>query len=173
MRSTLLCVLLLAVALCGAHAIAFAPNANITMLTTSYGWNDNSPPSADIAFPKGSGHPTIHSVATEGNGSYADPITFATDQKEFAPGTYVYVVHLRKYFIMEDECDECDADWNKGKYHIDLWMGPDKASPEPALDNCEAKITRDKAVVIVNPDRNLPVEYTKLFINGECTAKIY
>lgn len=47
---------------------------------TSYGWNDNSPPSAQIAYPG------LHKLATEGSGTYNDPITFATDKDEIPIG---------------------------------------------------------------------------------------
>jgi len=131
------------------------------------------PPGADIAFPKNGGYPTHHNIATEGAGSYADPITFATDQKEFAPGTIVYVPYLQKYFIMEDECVACDGDWKNGKYHIDLWMGPNnKVQPQPALENCEDFITRN-APVTTQPANNLPVDQTPLFDGSKCTAKIH
>jgi hypothetical protein len=51
---------------------------------------------------------------------YSDPCTFATDADEIAPGTIIYVPSVKKYYIMEDECVECDGDWNKAtpKYHI-------------------------------------------------------
>jgi len=164
-------VLVLCLIVGGTFAFKFGETIN--MYTTSYGWNDNSPPSADIAFPKSDGNPTLHNKATEGNGTYNDPITFATDQHEFKPGTRVYVPHLRKYFIMEDECVECDQDWKNHKYHIDLWMGPQKSQPEPALNDCEEKITRDSAPVIVNPTQNLTVDTTPLFSDGKCTAHMY
>jgi len=167
MKITLILFVVVAISYC------YGAIQNITMLTTSYGFNDNSPPSAQISFPHSGGYPTLHNLATEGKGTYDDPITFATDQKEFGPGTRVYVVHLHKYFIMEDECEACDSDWKKGKYHIDLWMGPQHSCPEPALDNCEAHITQSNAVVIVNPPTNLIVSTTPLFDGTKCTAVIY
>jgi len=88
---------------------------------TSYGYNDNDDGNygtAQIAYPQ------IHSIATEDLGTYSQPVTFATDQNEFAPGTIIYVPHLEKYFIMEDGCVECTSDWNNRIYHVDLWMGP-------------------------------------------------
>ena len=46
------------------------------------------------------------------------------------PGTKVWVPRVKKYFIMEDGCDECSEDWNghgpnggPGLRHIDLWLG--------------------------------------------------
>eukprot|EP01113_Clastostelium_recurvatum_P003899 TRINITY_DN1171_c0_g1_i1.p1 TRINITY_DN1171_c0_g1~~TRINITY_DN1171_c0_g1_i1.p1 ORF type:complete len:170 (-),score=48.67 TRINITY_DN1171_c0_g1_i1:103-612(-) len=146
---------------------------NVTMTTTSYGYDDNSPPSAEIAFPHSDGYPTLHNLATETNGTYGNPITFATNKAEYKPGTIVYVVHLRKYFIMEDECGDCDADWKKGKHHIDLWMGPQHTSSSGALNDCEDKVTRDNAIVIVDPPNNLPVETTLMFQNNQCTVKLF
>ena len=76
----------------------------ITGECTSYAWDDNSPPSAEIAYPKNEGYPTAHNLATEGTGAYNSPITMATDKSEIAIGSLVYVPYLRKYFIMEDAC---------------------------------------------------------------------
>src|SRR3954454_20637602 len=71
---------------------------------TFYGWWDNTPPGGDIAYPQ------IHSTAG-GKGTYDDPITFATSTAELKAGTKVWVPRVRKYFIMEDGCDECSDDW--------------------------------------------------------------
>jgi hypothetical protein len=137
------------------------------MYVTSYGYNDNSPPSADIAYP------VIHSKATEGKGTYSDPITFATDRSEISPGSIVYVPFLQKYFIMEDDCVECDSDWSSGHhYHIDLWMGPQHSSSASALYACEDKVTRN-ASVILSPSHTLTVDTTPLFKNNKCTAHIH
>ncbi|GAB2699903.1 hypothetical protein [Kitasatospora kifunensis] len=144
-----------------------ADSQTVSAYVTSYGYNDDGNGhygTAQIAYPQ------IHQQATEGSGAYNDPSTFATDQNEFAPGTIIYVPHLQKYFIMEDGCTECSQDWQNGKYHVDLWMGPASSQPEPALDDCEASITRDSAEIIANPDSGLPVDTTPMFSNGQCTA---
>jgi hypothetical protein len=147
---------------------AAAPSRAVAMYVTSYGYDDNSPPSTQIAYP------VIHSQATEGAGTYDDPTTFATDRTELAPGTLIYVPHLRKYFVMEDDCAECDTDWEQQrKYHVDLWQGPQQASPQPALSDCEAMVTRESAPVVVNPPSTLAVDRTPLFVNGRCTAHVY
>ncbi len=163
----------LSVHLAGSPVHAASASKTIKMYVTSYGYNDNSPPSAIIAFPKSDGNPTLHNKATEGSGAYSDPITFATDASEFKPGTRVYVPFLEKYFIMEDECTECDSDWSHGKYHIDLWMGPQKSSNANALYNCEDYITRNSTSVITSPSTSLTVDTTPLFKNNTCTAKIH
>src|SRR5437764_10053547 len=88
-----------------------------SMYVTLYGWLDNSPPGNAIAYPQ------IHSGAG-GTGTYSDPVTFATDSAELAPGTRVYVSYMKKYFIMEDDCAQCDTDWSSSRLrHIDLWAG--------------------------------------------------
>lgn len=155
-------------AVVGSTAIhAASASKTITMYVTSYGFNDNSPPSANIAYP------VKHKKATEGKGTYSDPITFATDRSELAPGTIVYVPFLQKYFIMEDDCVECDSNWNHGHhYHIDLWMGPQHSSNANTLYACENKVTRNTSV-IVKPANNLTVDTTPLFSNNKCTAHLH
>lgn len=123
---------------------------------TFYGFLDNSPPGKAIAFP------VIHSEAG-GVGTFKNPITFATDKNEFAPGTIVYVPFLKKYFIMEDDCVQCDTDFQTShKLHIDLWTGGDANSGQDLI-NCEDSLTRNSAQVIVHPASNLAVNTQPLF----------
>ncbi len=126
-----------------------------THLVTWYGWPDNSPPGPGIAYP------TIHSVAG-GTGTYADPITFATDPKEFAPGTILYVPFIEKYVIMEDACAQCITDWSSGKRHIDIWMNSD-ASHGSALLACQDGWTRSAVDVEISPPPDRPVTTPPLF----------
>eukprot|EP01088_Endostelium_zonatum_P013018 TRINITY_DN27365_c0_g1_i1.p1 TRINITY_DN27365_c0_g1~~TRINITY_DN27365_c0_g1_i1.p1 ORF type:complete len:183 (-),score=26.56 TRINITY_DN27365_c0_g1_i1:37-585(-) len=140
------------------------------MQVTSYGFNDNSPPSAQIAYPRNAGYPTLHNQATETSGTYNDPITFATSKAEIPIGTKIYIPFLSKYFIMEDDCTQCDSDWKSGRRHVDLWMGPQYSSNTNSLDNCEGYISKSSANVIVNPPSNLGVCQTKMFQNNQCTA---
>jgi hypothetical protein len=147
------------------------PSRSISMSVTLYSFDDNSPPSADIAYPKDEGYPTVHNQATEGKGTYNDPITFATDKRELAVGSIVYVPYLEKYFVMEDDCTECDNDWsNQHKYQIALWIGPQTSSPPRVLSACEDQLTRDSTTIVVNPARNLRVDTTPLFTHDTCTA---
>jgi hypothetical protein len=127
---------------------------------TLYGWPDNSPPGGAIAYPKSDGYPTLHNTAG-GTGTYSNPITYATDKSELAVGTKVYYSYLKRYFIMEDDCVECDSDWNKGKSHIDLWIGGQGGSSSKVID-CEDALTRT-GTVIVNPPSTEPVDTTPLF----------
>ena len=90
--------------------------------------------------------------AAGGTGTFADPITFATDKSEFAPGTVLYVPFIEKYVIMEDDCAECDTDWSAHqKHHIDIWMNSSAAESSNALIQCEDSWTRTAADVEVNP----------------------
>ena len=135
---------------------------------TLYGWPDNSPPGNGIAFPANQGNPTIHNAAG-GTGTYSDPVTFATDQSELAPGTRVYYPYLHRYFIMEDECVECDADWNNGIRHIDMWVGGQGGNTNSVI-NCEDNLTQGSSAVIVSPPTNEPVDTTPLFNSSTNTC---
>jgi hypothetical protein len=133
---------------------------NISTFVTLYGWVDNSPPGNGISGGR------IHSHAG-GTGTFSDPVTYATSVKEQPYGTRIYIPYMKKYFIHEDECTECDHDWNNGhKYRTDLWAGGDKNSlknPEKsALLNCEDALTRH-ATIIVNPAAGLPVNTSPIF----------
>ena len=150
------------------HAPAAQASTTHSFYVTLYGWPDNSPPGGDIAFPASGGYPTIHDSAG-GTGTYSDPITFATDQSELAPGTRVYYPFLHRYFIMEDECTECDQDWSQGKYHIDLWIGG-QGGDSNAVINCEDALTQDSADVIIDPPSNESVDTTPLFDSGSNTC---
>jgi hypothetical protein len=145
-------------------------------LVTLYGWPDNSPPGDAIAYPENEGYPTIHNVAS-GTGTYANPITYATDKSELAIGTIVYYPYLHRYFIMEDDCTECDEDWTgsgpdggPGLYHIDLWIGGEGGNSNDVI-NCEDDLTQNSEQVIINPPSNEPVDTTPLF--NSSTNKCY
>jgi hypothetical protein len=136
---------------------------------TFYGAADNTPRgSRTIAYP------TVHREAG-GTGTYRDPTTFATDRTELPVGTRIYVAPLRRYFVMEDDCTECDADWqghgpNGGPRfpHVDLWAG---AATDKGIVRCENSLTRDGlSAVLVNPPPNLPVSPGPLYDNGRCAG---
>lgn len=159
-----------ALALLGLTVSSGSARASTTrnFLVTLYGWPDNSPPGDAIAYPEDGGYPTIHNVAS-GTGTYSDPITYATDQAELPIGTIVYYPYLHRYFIMEDDCTECDEDWTgqgpdggPGPYHIDLWIGGQNGNSNDVI-NCEDNLTQNSAPVIVNPPGNEPVDTTPLF----------
>ena len=155
---------------------AHADSSTQTFLVTLYGWPDNSPPGNAIAYPENGGYPTIHDVAS-GTGTYDDPITFATDQAELPIGTIVYYPYLHRYFIMEDDCTECDEDWTgsgpdggPGLYHIDLWINGEDAQSSDDVINCEDNLTQNSAEVIINPPSDEAVDTTPLFDSSSDTC---
>ncbi|WP_051452174.1 RICIN domain-containing protein [Actinospica robiniae] len=163
-------LLTIALTVLGLAAATTPAQASTTrnFLVTLYGWPDNSPPGNDIAYPKSDGNPTIHNAAG-GTGTYANPITYATDKSELAVGTIVYYPYLHRYFIMEDDCVECDEDWTgsgpdggPNLYHIDLWIGGQGGNSNDVI-NCEDDLTQDSEAAIVNPPNNEPVDTTPLF----------
>jgi hypothetical protein len=130
---------------------------------TFYGWPDNSPPGNAIAYPKNGGFPTVHNAAG-GTGTYADPITFATDQAEFASGTILYASVIEKYLVMEDDCAECDTDWSTAKkWHIDVWMNSNASANSNAVLSCENQWTQMTTTVEVAPPPGRTITTPPLF----------
>lgn len=140
--------------------------SRVNAYVTYYGWYDNTPPGCSTAY----------AGCVNGNGSYAHPITFASDSKEFPVGTIVYYPTVEKYFKMRDDCSECDADWQgKGPdggpllHHIDLWIGG-KGGKEWDVIRCEDALTQGLpngtpllTPLIVNPPANLPTSTQPLY----------
>jgi len=159
---------LLAAATSGATQTATTAKrpAWVDAYVTYYGWYDNTPPGCAIAYGGCAG----------GTGTYANPITFASDSKEFPVGTIVYYPTLEKYFRMGDDCSECDADWQgKGPdggprlHHLDLWIGG-RGGKEWDVIRCEDALTQGmpagsplQTPLIVNPPSNLPTSTQPLF----------
>jgi hypothetical protein len=171
LAATVAAACLVVVSAVGAIMAALPAEAATTQQTflTFYGWYDNTPPGNDISYPK------IHSGAG-GKGTFADPITFATSSAEQKPGTKIWVPRVRKYFIMEDSCQECGADWSghgpnggPGLRHLDLWLGGkggnafDAINCEDALTNYNANGTPTLEPVVVNPPSNEPFDSTPIF----------
>lgn len=158
---------------------------SVTVWLTWYGYNDNSGQtenqhgSADIAYPKSDGYPTLHNHATEGKGTYTDPVTFAAPNKDlkttFPIGSIIYVPLVKKYFIMEDECGDDDPQGcQHGTNHVDLWMGPPSASNGTKLDDCEGNATPNNTVkVTINPSSTLSVDTSTMFKNNQCLIHLY
>jgi len=134
---------------------------------TFYAAGDNCPPGPAIAYPKGSACPTCKHTEAGGTGTYADPITYAGAKLATPPGTIIYINKYQKYFIMEDECEECDNDWNSNrKWHVDGWIGgPNIAN---GTTDCENALSVSSATIIVNATSGKTVNSTALFANGRC-----
>jgi hypothetical protein len=151
-----------------AGSAARSKTRTVKAFVTLYGYADNSPPGRAIA------HPCIHKVAG-GTGTFRDPVTFATDVREVVWCKKIYVPHMKRYFIHEDECVQCDHDWARShKYRFDMWAGGDassKGNPErAALFACENTWTRANSiadpknpVIRIDPPANLPVTKARIF----------
>jgi hypothetical protein len=140
-----------------------APGRTQAVYMTFYGWPDNSPPGGAIAYPKNGGFPTVHN-AEGGTGTYADPITFATDEAEFPVGTLLFAPVIEKYLVMEDDCAECDTDWSSSqRWHIDVWMNSNGTDDSNAVLDCEDQWTKSTTVVEVNPPPGRPATAPPLF----------
>ena len=162
------CAVIVAAGLGVAAPRAGAQTTAVKAFMTLYGYEDNSPPGTVIS------HPCIHARAG-GAGTYANPITFATDTAELPYCQIVYVPYMQRYFIHEDECSQCDQNWNAGhRYRFDMWAGGDASSrrqPErKALARCESAWTRansandpDNPTVEIDPPPNLPVTPAPIF----------
>jgi len=139
--------------------------SNITSELTFYGAGDNCPPGGAIAYP------IIHQEAG-GNGTWTNPITCASAPNWLSPGSKIYIPHYKKYFIMEDSCEECITDWvTRGKYHVDGWLGPDTI--EHGSTDCEVQLTLSATTITLNPADNHAVDTTPLFScnsQGTCTC---
>ena len=64
-----------------------------------------------------------------------------------------------------DQCEECISDWSKGKWHVDLWMGPTTIQSGPDLIACENALTLSKTTIETNPPATYPVITTPLYNN--------
>ncbi|KAK4506086.1 hypothetical protein PRZ48_004051 [Zasmidium cellare] len=110
---------------------------------TFYGFPDNDPPSADIAYDCGRGN------KAGGKGTYADPRTFASAPGEFNKCEIIWDPYTEKYLIFEDTCAQCESDWNNGQYHIDIWTGSSSQSGGQAQIDCEDQLTPSRGHNVV------------------------
>jgi len=167
-RLAVLAAVLTVVAACGGAppaATGVAPSAPaapapahgvVVVEVTFYGALDNDPPgSTEIAYPNGR-HP-----AAGGTGTYADPITAASDPRELPPGTLLYAPQLQAYLVMEDDCADCIEQWEHRRVaHVDVWAG----MSGPGLLACEQALTPDAPVPLeVNPPPGRPTDPRPLY----------
>lgn len=151
-----------------AHAAPLSVTTTRMVWITFYAARDNDPAgSRDIAYP---GPAPRHAQATADIGSFDHPITLASDQRWLPVGTRVYVASLHKYYVMEDQCVECEADFSHGFHHVDLYMSD---SVQPGVIAAEDQATKDQAensLIAVNPPPNWPVDATPLYTDSGGSA---
>jgi hypothetical protein len=135
-----------------------------SVVITFYGAADNDPPgSTEIAYPN------AHHRAAGGTGTYADPLSLAADPRAVKVGTLVYYPPLQKYFVMEDDCAQCIAEWRSSRIpHIDLWTGN---STGQGIIECENALTPDNRVAVeLNPPPGRPVNTRPLYGAKGCSG---
>jgi hypothetical protein len=117
-----------------------------TGFVTGYSYYDNDPPGTSaIAYESVMPNRT----GAGGSGTFTDPITAAVPSGTLAPGTKVYVPHVKRYFIVEDECATSHSAPNGCTADLDLWVDG-RTAGEASSDACMARITGDYQY-IVNP----------------------
>jgi hypothetical protein len=69
-------------------------------------------------------------------------------------------VRLAKYFVMEDDCEDCITEWGADhRPHVDLWM----AATGATLPACEAALTPAAPVPLeIKPPADRPVDLRPL-----------
>jgi len=160
---------------------------------TAYGYPDNTPPSAAIAypatstttFPNNSTGTGIHTFAS-GTGTYSDPVTAADYTGMLPAGSEIYVASDQKYYIVEDSCTECRSDitgsgtnsdgtlgvgqdGGPGLVHFDRWVGGDGEDFADVVA-CEDQMTGENQYggplmtpIILNPPSDEPVNVNPVY----------
>ncbi|KAK5994293.1 hypothetical protein PT974_04765 [Cladobotryum mycophilum] len=139
-------------------------------IVTFYGWPDNDPAGAGIAYDCGRGY------KAGGSGTYSDPITLATAPGELNKCEIVYLPFLTKYARFEDTCAQCTSDWSQGQPHIDIWTGSNTSGGGQNQINCENNLTPGGRYSIVrNPPTNYGVNAAPLYVppNTCNTGNVY
>jgi hypothetical protein len=160
---------------------------------TAYGYPDNTPPSAGIAypatstttFPNNSAGTGIHTSAS-GTGTYSDPVTTADYTGMLPAGSEIYVPSDQKYYIVEDSCTECKSDitgsgtnsdgtlgvgqdGGPGLVHFDRWVGGDGEDFADVVA-CEDQMTGENQYggplmtpIVLNPPSDEPVNTNPIY----------
>jgi hypothetical protein len=132
--------------------------------TTGYGWPDNSPPGAVVSGPAG---------AAGGTGTFTNPITVAVGYVGSVPdypyGTKFYIPNVRKYFVVQDTCDECHSTPSGSSTWVDMWTGGN-GSNNAGILACENAFTGNHAI-IRNPDAHRAVVPGALYSGTTCATQ--
>ncbi|KAL9070529.1 MAG: hypothetical protein Q9161_004826 [Pseudevernia consocians] len=135
---------------------------------TFYGFPDG--PSDTTSFGC-SGTTQVADGTAGGDGSYANPETFATalNNPNFVPCEIVYLPLFQKYFQYMDHCEEC-MNLYPGTIRIDLWIGSD-VNGGPTQTDCEDAFGLKSGQTIVrDPPSTLQVNSGQLWDNDSGTC---
>ena len=112
---------------------------------------------------------TVHS--SQGDGSYANPETFATalNNPSFTPCEIIYIPLFQKYFQYMDHCERC-MELYPSTTRIDLWIGSD-VNGGSAQIACEQDFGLKTGQTIVHdPPSDLKVNGGQLWDNDSGTC---
>ena len=106
-----------------------------------------------------------------GDGSYANPETFATalNNPNFVPCEIVYLPLFQKYFQYMDHCEEC-KDLYPGTIRIDLWIGSDVNGGQKQIDCEDAFGLKTGQTIVRDPPGTLQVNAGQLWDNDSGTC---
>lgn len=126
----------------------------VTAWLSTYTYWNNSPPGYGIEYAHNYGYHTVHnSACCRAGGTYANPIAFASQSNQLAPGARIYIPMFRRYFIKEDYCSSC----YRNRWQFDLWVGGVPLWQEHDQSARNMVNLWRTAQVIINPARGLPV----------------
>ena len=115
--------------------------------------------------------PSLTVYSSQGDGSYANPETFATalNNPSFTPCDIIYIPLFQKYFQYMDHCEEC-MELYPSTTRIDLWIGSD-VNGGSAQITCEQDFGLKTGQMIVHdPPNNLKVNGGQLWDNDSGTC---
>ncbi len=110
------------------------------------------------------------SSSAEGTGTRNNPATFAASKNAYTPGTVIWVPTVHKYFVMREDCANCDSLWNNGhQFAVELSVGNAGANNTFSQQNCAAALSREVGSmsspmpIKLHPPHNEPVSAQPLF----------
>ncbi len=110
-------------------------------------------------------------IASQGDGSYANPETFATalNNPNFVPCEIIYLPLFQKYFQYMDHCEKC-MDLYPSTIRIDLWIGSDVNGGQTQIDCEDAFGLKQGQTIIRDPPSTLQVNGGQLWDNDSGTC---
>lgn len=105
---------------------------------------------------------TSMSGTAGGDGSFANPETFATamTNTNFKQCEIVYIPYFQKYFQYMDHCEAAITDYAAGLTHLDLWIGPQSNEGQLSCEQDFGVLTDQ--TIIRSPPSTLTVTCTYL-----------
>ncbi|KAM0802891.1 hypothetical protein BDR22DRAFT_819550 [Usnea florida] len=132
---------------------------------TFYGFPDG--PSDTTSFGC-SGTTQVADGTAGGDGTYANPETFATalNNPSFTPCEIIYIPLFQKYFQYMDHCQECMTLY-PSTTRIDLWIGSDVNGGQTQIDCEDALGLKTGQTIVRDPPATLKVSGVQIWDNDE------